>query len=145
MFSYVPQNSFLINDTIFNNLVFYGNKELDANDSIAKLIKVIELEKFIDGLEYGLSTVVGEDGKMISGGEKQRISIGRAIHSNRQIIIFDEATSGLDEKTLEKLVENIKKLKNLTKIIISHDEKVLKKCDTVYKIENKNIKKIINY
>lgn len=145
MFSYVPQNSFLINDTIFNNLVFYGNKELDANDSIAKLIKVIELEKFIDGLEYGLSTVVGEDGKMISGGEKQRISIGRAIHSNRQIIIFDEATSGLDEKTQEKLVENIKKLKNLTKIIISHDEKVLKKCDTVYKIENKNIKKIINY
>ena len=60
MFSYVPQNSFLINDTIFNNLVFYGNKELDANDSIAKLIKVIELEEFIDGLEYGLSKLLAK-------------------------------------------------------------------------------------
>jgi ABC-type bacteriocin/lantibiotic exporter with double-glycine peptidase domain len=145
MFSYVPQNSFLINDTILNNLVFYGNKKIDDNNSILKLIKIIELEKFIDGLENGLNTIVGEDGKMISGGEKQRISIGRAIYSDCQIIIFDEATSGLDEKTQEKLIENIKKLKDLTKIIISHDEKVLKKCDTIYKIENKTIKKIINF
>lgn len=145
MFSYVPQNSFLINDTIENNITFYGNQKSKKNISISELVKFVKLEKFIDELDNGVSTTTGDDGKLISGGEKQRISIGRAIFANRQIVIFDEATSGLDDNTQEKLLDNIKSIKNMTKIIISHDAKVLKKCDEVYKLENRKIKKIIDY
>jgi len=84
-----------------------------------------------------LNTVVGPSGKQISGGQAQRLAIARALYQDKDILIFDEATNSLDEKTESEILKNIHNLKiNKTIIIISHNDKIISKCDKVYKIEN---------
>ena len=90
----------------------------------------------------GLRQIIKEDGQNISGGEKQRIGIARALLNNPKIIILDEATSGLDSFTEMRVLETINKIKK-TIIIVSHRINTLKFCDKVYNIE-KNTLKLIN-
>ena len=93
--------------------------------------------------DNGWDSIVGENGAKLSGGQIQRLGIARALYKKPQILILDEATSGLDEETEEKLLSNLMNIKpNLTIIIISHNKKILKICNKVYKIFNQNIKEI---
>ena len=93
--------------------------------------------KYIDQLENGIETVVGERGVKLSGGQKQRIIIARAIYQNRSILVFDEATSALDIKTEENIINNIfKEFKETTIIIISHRPTFIKICNKVFQIKN---------
>ena len=81
-------------------------------------------------------TIVGPDGKQISGGQAQRLAIARALHQDPKLIIFDEATNSLDEKTEQEIIQNIYELgKNKTIIIITHKQSLLKNCDKIFKIE----------
>ena len=85
----------------------------------------------------GYNTILGDKGSKISGGQKQRIGIARALYSNSEIIIFDESTSSLDEKTEAKIFENIKKLKeSKTIIFVTHRKTIKEYCDDFYLLEN---------
>ncbi len=129
--SYVPQNISLIDDTLERNIALAINDENIDKKKIEQVIKLSNLEKLFnkDDKNYSL----GERGLQISGGEKQRIGIARALYFNREIYIFDEATNALDEETEKFILGNVKNfLKNKIVIIISHKNSTLKFCDKIF-------------
>lgn len=99
--SMVLQDTFLFNGTIYENIV-YGWKEATRNQVLAAS-KAANAHNFIENLEDGYDTIIGERGVRLSGGQKQRISIARAILRNSPILILDEATSALDTKTEKEI------------------------------------------
>ena len=138
---YVPQNLYLLDDSIRKNIAFGYRENEISNSKIENSINKSQLLKFIDGLKNGLQTKVGERGIKISGGERQRIGIARALYNDPEILIFDEATSALDLDTESKILETLSKLKTKKTIIfITHRKSSLSICDKIFKIENSEIK-----
>ena len=125
--SYVPQSIFLYDDTIKNNIIFNDIENFDK-DKFQFSIKVSKLDNFLNKLPDQENTQIGEIGKKISGGEKQRIGIARAIYKNPDILILDEATNAIDSETEEQIFLELQKFINKKKILIfvSHREKLLK-------------------
>ena len=138
---YVPQQSILIDDTIKKNIAFgVADEDIDIN-KILNCLKEVQLDKFVNNLDFGVDTFVGEKGIKISGGQRQRIAIARALYNNPNILIFDEATSSLDKKTEEKIMESIYKFKkNRTLVIVSHRITSLNDCDNIYEIQGGKIR-----
>ena len=138
---YVGQEIFLIDDTIKANIAF-GISDQEINmDSIIKALEAAQLSSFIDDLELGIETKVGERGVQLSGGQKQRIGIARALYHNPSVLIFDEATASLDHETEKQVMNSIYNLKqDKTMIIIAHRISTLEDCDQVYEVKNGKIK-----
>lgn len=137
--AYISQEALLISDTIKNNILF--DNEYDEK-KFKNCISAANLNEFINELPFKENTQVGYLGSQISGGQRQRIAIARALYDNKPIIILDEPTNALDEKTKVKIINTIESLKsNRIIIIISHDEKIHNICDDIYNISNKNLKK----
>jgi ABC-type bacteriocin/lantibiotic exporter with double-glycine peptidase domain len=139
---YIPQNIVILNQSLRDNILFGSSKKYFSDKKIIKILKQIDLYNFLKKLPNGLSQVINEDGHNISGGEKQRIGIARALLNNPEIIILDEATSSLDSFTENKILTSIKNLKK-TIIIISHRVNTLNFCDKVYSIDNNTLRRII--
>ncbi len=138
---YVPQNFTILDDTIYKNILFGENYD---DKKFTKVIKEASLENLIDILPEKINTPVGPNAKQISGGQAQRLAIARALYQNPNLLIFDEATNSLDEKTEDEIMNNIYNLRrDKTIIIISHKESLLKNCDKIFKIENSTIIQII--
>lgn len=117
--SIVPQECVLFDDTIWNNIRFSNPKASSAE--VRKAIKFAQLDKIIAEMPEGERTVVGERGVKLSGGEKQRVSIARAILADKKILVLDEATSALDSETEFEIQRDLAKLmKGRTSIIIAH-------------------------
>lgn len=138
---YVGQEIFLIDDTIKANIAF-GMSDQEINmDSIYKALEAAQLSSFIDDLELGIETKVGERGVQLSGGQKQRIGIARALYHNPSVLIFDEATASLDHETEKQVMNSVYNLKqDKTMIIIAHRISTLEDCDQVYEVKNGKIK-----
>ena len=140
---YVSQNIYLTDDTIKKNIALGIEENLIDKEKLFKSIELSQLEDFINKLENGVNSVVGERGGKISGGEKQRIGIARALYKSPSVLVLDEATSSLDLKNEELIIETINSLKRKkTIIIVSHRPSTVKICDTVYKMENGKITRI---
>lgn len=135
--SLVSQNVFLFNDTLKNNVCLYNDySQSDFERSIEKS----KLNSVIEDLEEKENTVLGEYGTSLSGGEKQRVSISRALIKNSSFVIMDEATSSLDIKTA-RAIENTLLSLNQTVLVITHriDESILKKYDKIFLLEDGRI------
>lgn len=136
--AYVPQDVYLFNKTIKENISLACP---DASDEeIKQAAKVAMADGFIKRLEQGYDTNVGERGVQLSGGEKQRIAIARAVLKNSPILLMDEAVSNLDsesEALFRQALNNIRK--NKTIITIAHRPSTIKEADRVIKIENGKI------
>lgn len=134
---YVPQNIYLIDDTIKKNIAF-GIEDEDINiERINHVILLAQLNEFIDSLEFGINSNVGDRGSKLSGGQKQRIGIARALYRNPQILILDEATSALDNETEQDFMKAINNLKgSITTIIIAHRLSTVANTDYIYVLEN---------
>ena len=133
---YVPQNIVILNQSLRENILFGADKNIFNDDILRNLLRKVELEKFITKSKSGLSQILRQDGQNISGGEKQRIGIARALINDPELLILDEATSGLDFETENNILKTIKKFKK-TSITVSHRLNALKDCDKVYVIKNK--------
>ena len=133
--SIVSQDTTLFDDTIKNNIA-YAN--LDASDEeIIEAAKLSYSEEFINNLPNKYDTIIGEDGVRLSGGEKQRISIARALLKKSPIILLDEATSSLDSETEEKIQKAINILtKNRTTLVIAHRLTTILNSNKIYVINN---------
>ena len=143
--SYVPQNIFLNDDTIRNNIAFSESDKSQLNFRINRSVILSGLKKFVKSLDKKLETNIGEMGDSISGGQKQRLGIARALYKEHQLLILDEPTSALDEKTEANFLEVIKKLtKKRTIIIISHNTTNLKFCDKIYELKDGKLIKYNN-
>ena len=140
---YVPQTIYLSDDTIKNNIAF-GLTESEISDAqINDVVVMSQLKSFIDSLENGLETRVGERGVQLSGGQRQRIGIARALNNNPEILILDEATSALDSFTEQELMNSILNFKGeITLIMIAHRLTTLKECDVIYEMTNKTLKQV---
>ena len=132
--SIVDQNTTLFDDTVLNNI-----KYARPNASREEIYKAAELSMcidFINNLENGFETMIGENGTKLSGGEKQRLSIARAFLKNSKIILLDEATSSLDSETEEKIQKALDKLTvNKTTIVIAHRLSTILNSDNIYVID----------
>ncbi len=136
--SMVFQNVYLFQDTIANNIKF--GKPNATMDEVIEAAKKACCHDFIKSLPNGYNTVIGEGGSNISGGEKQRISIARAILKDVPIIILDEATSNIDPENESRLQEAIAELtKDKTIIMIAHRLKTVKQADQIIVLDNGNI------
>ena len=139
---YVPQNPYLLDDTIKNNIIFGRERHKISNMQVFHSVKLAKLDKFIDSLPLKLNTVIGNNGSYLSGGQKQRIVIARALLLDPKILVLDEATNALDPKTENLIINEIlSNKKNRTIILISHKIENIKKCDIVYKLSNGILKR----
>ena len=133
--SMVSQETTLFDDTIKNNIKYA--KENATDDEIYKVAKLSFCEEFILNLPEKFETLIGENGVRLSGGEKQRLSIARAMLKKSSIILLDEATSSLDSKTEEKIQEALKILtKDKTTIVIAHRLSTILNSNNIYLIDN---------
>ena len=129
------QNSYLWDDTIENNIKF--GKSNATDEEVVEAAKVACIDEFIDKLPDGYKTFIGENACKISEGQRQRISIARAVIKKPAILILDEGLSSVDAGTEDKIINNIKKfLKESTVIIISHRLSTMKKVDLIYFLMN---------
>jgi len=144
-FCYVSQNLDILDDSILNNITLgnYDNSDNDKKKLNESLI-LSESNDFVNQLPNKIYSVIGERGSKVSGGQKQRLIIARAIYHNRKFLVFDEATSALDYETESKLFNSIEKMKKkgITIIIISHREQNLKLCNQIFKIKDRNLIKV---
>ena len=135
---YVPQNIIILNQSLRDNILFGADKKIFNDEILKDLLKKVELEKFVKKSKNGLSQILRQDGENISGGEKQRIGIARALINDPDLLILDEATSGLDYETENNILKTIKKLRK-TSIIVSHRLNALKDCEKIYLLKNKKL------
>lgn len=135
---YIYQSTFLMNDTIENNICFNAEKNSDHYLKIKKINNLIGFDKFLKNLPKGLKTILGEGGGKLSGGQRQKIGIARALYFDRKILICDEITSSLDKNVENSVIRCLKNL-NKTIIIISHKIDNLSFCSKIYKISNEKI------
>lgn len=128
--SFVFQDNFLFSGTIKDNIMM-GN-EGATEEELEKAIEMAHLDEFIDALEGGLDTIVGERGTTLSGGQRQRVAIARAILKNAPIVILDEATSALDNKSeaiVQRALDNL--IKDKTVFVIAHRLSTIKNADRI--------------
>ena len=138
----VTQDIVLFPGTIEDNMKLINAKITEKE--IIEVLDFVELNDYINSLPKGIKTDVGEAGKLMSGGEKQRLSIAMGLIRGNKILLLDEVTSALDIKTEEKIVDNLKKLVNegYTIVSISHKLEFLKYADIIYTISDGEITKV---
>ena len=136
--SIVDQNTTLFDDTIFNNIK-YAKPEA-SDEEIFTAAKISMCTDFIEKLENKFQTVIGENGVKLSGGEKQRLSIARALLKDSKIILLDEATSSLDTES-EEIVQNaiLNLTKNKTTLVIAHRLSTIHNADKIFVLKNGEI------
>ena len=138
---YVPQKVFFIDGNIKQNIGFGISDSLIKISKVNECIEISQLTKFINSLDKGVYTEIGENGLMISGGQQQRIGIARAFYRDPEVLVLDESTSALDDKTQDEFLNFLKTLKGkITMILISHQLKKVNFCDKKYKVEKGNLK-----
>ena len=135
LIGYIPQEVHLNDETLKNNITFLSKKNFDKK-KLYESIKMSGLESFISSNPKILDERVGEKGIKLSGGEKQRVGIARALYKDSKILILDEPTSSLDEDIESKILENIFRLKGLTLIMVTHKIYTLKNCDEILFLSN---------
>ena len=132
--SIVDQNTTLFDDTVFNNIKYAKPEATD--EEVFNASKMSMSTDFIEKLENKFKTLIGENGVKLSGGEKQRISIARALLKDSKIILLDEATSSLDSETEEKIQKAIEELtKNKTTVVIAHRLSTILNSENIYVID----------
>ena len=135
---YVPQSIFIHDSSIIENVAFGVEENSIDIPKIISLLKTMQLNQFVEDLEGNKKTNLGEYGDKISGGQKQRLGIARALYNDPEILILDESTSALDKENEQKIMNDLVKLKNkdITIIMISHRESTLKNCDQHISLDN---------
>jgi ATP-binding cassette, subfamily B, bacterial PglK len=135
---YVPQDTFLTDGTIAENIAIGNNKKKFDYDRINKVINFCELKDFVDSLTDGVDSQIGQKGSFLSGGQRQRINIARALYRNPDLLILDESTNALDNKTKIKLMKKIKNHKSkFTVLIVTHDNDLLEYFDEIIDLDKK--------
>lgn len=142
---YVPQAIFLIDATIAENIAF-GSPEGETPEALRSAARFAHISEFIDRLPEGYETLVGERGARMSGGQRQRLAIARALYRQPEVIVFDEATSALDSDNEAAVVEAVQTLSHSkTTIIVAHRRSTLKYCDRIFCFDKSRLVAICSY
>ena len=137
---YIPQSIYLIDESIRDNIAFGIDADKIDDHRIWEVLEEAQLKSFVEELPEGLETTIGDRGVRISGGQRQRLGIARALYHNPEILVFDEATSALDGDTEAAVMEAVNSFHGKkTMVIIAHRLNTIEKCDIIYKVENEKI------
>lgn len=136
---YVSQSVFISEGTLAENIAFGCDKESIDLKRINEVIDYADLREFVEELSNGLETRIGEQGSRISGGQRQRIGIARALYKGCDVLLFDEATSSLDNRTEKNINQAIERLsrdnKSLTIVVIAHRDSSIEYCDRIVTLQ----------
>jgi subfamily B ATP-binding cassette protein MsbA len=134
----VTQETILFNDTVANN-IGYGSRDMKMEDVI-KAAKIANAHSFIMEMPQGYDTIIGEKGFRLSGGEKQRLAIARAVYKDPPILILDEATSQLDTQSEILVQEAIDRMmKGRTVLVIAHRLSTIKHANRIYVLDSGHV------
>ena len=137
---YIPQAIYLIDESIRDNIAFGIDADKIDDKRIWEVLEEAQLKEFVEELPEGLDTTIGDRGVRISGGQRQRLGIARALYHNPEILVFDEATSALDGDTEKAVMDAVNSFHGRkTMVIIAHRLNTIAKCDVIYKVENEKI------
>ncbi|MCL4163265.1 UNVERIFIED_CONTAM: hypothetical protein GTU68_005986, partial [Idotea baltica] len=138
-FALVSQNVHLFNDTVANNIAYAAEAKY-SREQIEHAAKLAHATEFIEGMENGIDTIVGENGASLSGGQRQRIAIARALLREAPVLILDEATSALDtesERAIQSALEELQKDK--TVLVIAHRLSTIEQADEILVVDDGRI------
>lgn len=137
---YIPQSIYMLDDSIRNNIAF-GLREEEIDDNrVWQVLEEAQMKEFVEELPDKLDSQIGERGVRISGGQRQRLGIARALYHNPELLIFDEATSALDTETETAIMDAIEKLHGQkTMVIIAHRLRTIENCDMIYEVKDEKI------
>lgn len=136
--NYVPQTPYIFSGTIKENLLLGSRSDITEED-VYKACQIAEIESEIEQLPLQFDTKMDENAKILSGGQKQRLTIARALLSPAKVLIFDEATSGLDTITEKKVVDNLMKLRDKTIIFIAHRLSIAQRTNNIVVLDHGQI------
>lgn len=134
----VPQDTVMFNDTIAHNIAYSLENHSDVN--FDAILRAVNLKEFVDSLQGGIGTMIGERGLKLSGGERQRLALARLLARKAKIMVFDEATSALDlenERKIQKCLKDVSK--GMTTIIIAHRLSTIKHADNIIVLDDGQI------
>ncbi|CYV65579.1 peptidase domain-containing ABC transporter [Streptococcus suis] len=140
LITYVPQEGGIFNGTIYENLTF-GLKEVQIKE-VEYACRIVGILDFIESTPLKFNTIVEEFGNNLSGGQKKRLILARALLSDTPAYIFDEITNGLDFEAIDKITDNLLSLSNKTIIFITHDMKVAEKTQNIYHLNSGRLTKL---
>ena len=139
MFAYVPQGNFLMSGNVTSAIASLDDTNAGVDmDKVKAVAHIACADTFVEKLEHGYDTLIGERGMGISEGQAQRLAIARALYTDAPVLLLDEATSALDEQIEKKVLKNIRELTDKTAIIVSHRKAVLEVCDRCVVLEDKH-------
>lgn len=137
---YIPQNIYMIDDTVRNNVAFGVEQDKIDDERVWKVLEEAQLKEYVEELEAGLDSEIGERGIRISGGQRQRLGIARALYHDPEFLVFDEATSALDTETETAIMEAVENLHGRkTMVIIAHRLRTIENCDIIYEVRDGKI------
>lgn len=134
--AYIPQHPKLFNRTVYYN-VNYGSSY--KKEEILKRLKILGLKPFIDSLQKGIDTVAGKEGSKLSGGQRQFVSLIRAIMQNKSIFLLDEPSSSLDATNKDVFINLIRNMKDKTIIISTHDKQIMTLFNKTFNMSKKSL------
>ena len=139
LFAYVPQDNGLFSGSI-REIVSYARPESASDEGrLRKALEIACADEFVENLDCGVDSLLGEQGSGLSEGQMQRLAIARAVFSQRPILLLDEATSALDEKTEKQVLSNLHGLEDRTVIIVTHRPAALSYCDRVFRFSENGV------
>ena len=144
---YLPQNIFIFEDTIENNIALGRDRENEEENKrhLQNILELSDLTRAVEKMPNKEKTMLGTGGVSISGGQKQKIGIARALYDDPKILILDECTNALDKKTQDFILNSLLKIKSINLIIfVSHDLNSFRICNKVYKVTDKTIAEVPN-
>lgn len=139
--SYVTQTVYLNGGTVRENVVFLSDYTND--DKVMECLAYADMLQEINDMPDGLNTVLGENGTTISGGQRQRLALARALYKDFEILIMDEATAALDDETEKAVIDTISALQGeKTLLMVTHHKSLVEQCDIVYQIRDHKVVRI---
>lgn len=146
LIGYVPQNPYVLDASLVENIAFGMPAEKINLERVKKLIKDLDLEEWMNNLPDGLNSIIGERGAKVSGGQRQRLAIARALYHDAEVLLLDEITNQIDRETelaIKHLLENLA-VENKTVILITHRSELLNFADSIYQIKGGSFERIAN-
>jgi subfamily B ATP-binding cassette protein MsbA len=130
----VRQDPYIFNDTLYYNLTI-GNRDVSRQE-VERVCEIAQVTEFLDELENGFETVLGDDGVRLSGGQRQRVAVARALLKDAQVLILDEATSDMDTTLENRVHSEIETMdEDYTMIVIAHRLSTVKNANQIYTLE----------
>ena len=131
LFAYVPQGNRLMSGTVRDVVSFAAGEAATDGERLEWALKIACADEFVSALPDGPDSLLGEGGTGLSEGQMQRLAIARAVFSDSPILLLDEVTSALDEKTEQKVLRNLREMTDRTVIIVTHRPAALEICDRI--------------